>query len=92
MDGKIGPIPLILILLVLFIALSICIPMVLLHATTQDKLKVLHDGQVYSNSKLQKISDLLLTPTATPTAAVEVTPTKRPVQVRPTVTPSSIVQ
>lgn len=77
MDGKIFGIPLLLVLCVLFLAVLVDLPMVLLHMTAMQRIDALNAGQASTYFQLQKLDvNATLTPTATPSATITVTPTK----------------
>lgn len=72
MNGKVGPIPTVIIFLVFAIALLIDLPMVLLHTSVQSHLNrqdTVLETSVLENKKAE------VTPVASPTATMTPTPT-----------------
>lgn len=75
MDGKIFGIPLVLILIVFFIAMFVNVPMVLLHMTTQERLERIEINQASTQGQVEKVRQAIV---VTPTETVEPTPTVAP--------------
>lgn len=77
MEGKILGIPLILILLVLFIALLVDIPVVLLNITTQKRLSRIENNQVNTMYYVREVEKQVQpTPVVTATPSAALLPTK----------------